>query len=117
MVTDGGYVVKVLGQAVHLQRCIKYLDVTLDKRCSFAAHVLKVAEKASVDEDELSRLMPKGPKVNKRKMYGQVVQSVMLYMIQGFEKKEASSNPGINSKKNCPKSVISMGERALVITD
>lgn len=59
----------------------KYLGVWLDKRRSFQAHVIEVVDKAERTAAALCRLMTNvgGPRQKKRRLFGSVVDSVVLY--------------------------------------
>lgn len=60
---------------------MKYLGVILDNRLEYDAHVRYAVKKATKVVRALSRLMPNfhGPSESKRKLFGNIVQSVIMY--------------------------------------
>lgn len=62
-------------------RCMKYLGIMLDDRLTFKQHFEYIGTKASKFCRALCRLMPnhKGPREKKRKLYANVVNSVLTY--------------------------------------
>lgn len=60
---------------------VKYLGVTISQGGKYHMHVEAVTAKARRVCTALSRLMPnvRGPRASKRRLYGHVVQSVILY--------------------------------------
>lgn len=66
---------------VEVGRSMKYLGVMLDSRMSFRDHLEYVGRKVGVVTRALGRLMPnfRGPGERKRRLYADVVRSVILY--------------------------------------
>lgn len=60
---------------------MKYLGILLDKRLTFVPHFEYIENKATKFCGALCRLMPnqRGPREKKRKLYANVVNSVMTY--------------------------------------
>ena len=73
--------IRVDGHRVRFSRTLKYLGVTLDDKLSFVKHTEEAAAKAATVARDLARLMPnlKGPKTSRRRLYNEVVHSVLLY--------------------------------------
>lgn len=71
----------VEGRELVYGNSIKYLGVHIDRGRNFALHVSRTAEKASGIATTLARLMPnlRGPIAARRKLYANVVYSVILY--------------------------------------
>jgi endonuclease/exonuclease/phosphatase family metal-dependent hydrolase len=66
---------------VPFSRSLRYLGVQIDDKLRFTEHVEKAASKATAIAEDLARLMPNtgGPKHKRRKLYSEVVHSVLLY--------------------------------------
>lgn len=60
---------------------MKYLGVKLDNEWSWRPHILYAEEKANKVAQSLARLMPnlRGPGEDRRRLYTQVLHSVILY--------------------------------------
>ncbi|CAB0029880.1 unnamed protein product [Trichogramma brassicae] len=60
---------------------IRYLGVHIDARLLFDVHLAKVCEKATNVAGAQARIMPRtgGPRSSRRKLYANVVDSVLLY--------------------------------------
>jgi hypothetical protein len=72
---------EVDGFEVPFSRSLRYLGVQIDDKLRFAEHAEKAASKATRIAEDLARLMPNigGPKQKRRKLYSEVVHSVLLY--------------------------------------
>ncbi|CAB0042909.1 unnamed protein product [Trichogramma brassicae] len=59
----------------------RYLGVHIDARLRFDVHLAKICEKATNVAGALARIMPRigGPRSSRRKLYANVVDSVLLY--------------------------------------
>lgn len=69
------------GTDIPIQERIKYLGIVLDSKLNYVEHFKYTSDKAMKVSRALSRLMPnlRGPSELKRKLYYNVVQSVILY--------------------------------------
>lgn len=67
---------------------LKYLGVFLDKDTKMFRHVVETSRKVERQIAALSRLMPnvKGPRASKRRIYGSVLASTLLYAAPAWEK-------------------------------
>lgn len=76
-----GHTVGVGGERINTKGPLKYLGVLLDSRLGFDDHLRKMGEKTLAITRGLCRLMPnlKGPRERKRKLYANVISSVILY--------------------------------------
>jgi Reverse transcriptase (RNA-dependent DNA polymerase)/Endonuclease-reverse transcriptase len=72
---------KIDGQEITYKKSIRYLGVEIDDKLRFVAHTEKAAAKAAKTAEGLARLMPNvgGLKTARRKLYNEVVHSVLLY--------------------------------------
>lgn len=75
------YRINIEGANIQILEEIKYLGVIIDNRWSFRPHVKYIAEKANRVARALGTLMPnlRGPNRTVRKLYSNVLHSVMLY--------------------------------------
>lgn len=66
---------------VKVGKTLKYLEVTLNSSWRFDAHLNCVVEKAGKMANALSKLLPNvgGPRSARRRLYTQVVHSVLMY--------------------------------------
>lgn len=78
---DIGIGVTVEGKRVELQNSIKYLGLLIKDDWSFKNHLGQVARKAEGMMVRLGRFMAnkKGPSEKKRKLYSNIINSVVLY--------------------------------------
>lgn len=74
-------VIRVGSEYIEVGRTLKYLGVIFNSRLNFGDHFSYVAAKASGVARSLGRLMPnlRGPSENKRRLYANVVISVLMY--------------------------------------
>jgi len=74
-------VIRVDGVVVPIKRSMKYLGVILDHRLNFKDHFSHLDEKVGKVSRALGRLMPnlRGPMEQKRRLYANVIASVILY--------------------------------------
>lgn len=74
-------IIKVGTASIRVTRSMKYLGVILDSRWKFVLHFAYVRDKALRITRALERLMPnlKGPAQNKRRLYAEVILSILLY--------------------------------------
>lgn len=72
---------KIGGSYIEAKRCMKYLGVILDNKWSFNNHFAYIKDKADKVTRSLEKLMPnlKGPGQSKRRLYLEVVLSILLY--------------------------------------
>ena len=72
---------RVRDQEVTASPSVKYLGVTIGRGGTYGKHVAEAARTAANIGAALGRIMPNigGPRASKRRMYGHVIQSVMLY--------------------------------------
>lgn len=73
--------VKVGNSDIPLGKSMKYLGIMIDSRLNFKDHFDYISSKASKVAGALGRLMPnlRGPGENKRRLYYNVVSSVIMY--------------------------------------
>lgn len=73
--------ISVNGHIVKFTRAVKYLGIIIDDKLSFMRHTEDAAAKAARVAEDLARLMPNvgGPKTSRRRLYNDVVHSVLLY--------------------------------------
>lgn len=71
----------VAGREICFSPSMKYLGVQVDNKWNFSEHFKLIERKVDNIVKALNKLMPnlRGPNENKRKLYGNVVLSVMLY--------------------------------------
>ena len=71
----------VQGIPVPLTPRMTYLGLTVDEKWSFVDHFKETASKAEIILNQLLRLLPnvRGPSESKRRLYANVVHSVLLY--------------------------------------
>lgn len=76
-----GDFIKINREKIKLGNTIKYLGVILDSKLDFREHLRYIHGKAEKVKRALCKLMPnlRGPHENKRRLYAQVVQSVVMY--------------------------------------
>lgn len=69
------------GELIEVKSSMKYLGVIIDRRMSFEDHFEYVEKRANQMSASLERLLPnlRGPKEIKRRLYANVVISVILY--------------------------------------
>lgn len=73
--------VRIGGSNIVVKRHMKYLGVIIDHKWNFINHFKYVMDKAGRVTRALERIMPnvKGPGQNKRRLYAEVILSVLLY--------------------------------------
>lgn len=90
------------GVQVKSSNRMKYLDIIVDNIWSFTDHFEMVSRKSERVISRLNMLMPnlRGPKFNKRKLYSNVVHSILLYgaPLWATEKVLSRKNIGIISR-------------------
>jgi len=66
---------------IRIERRMKYLGVILDSKLNFEEHFRYVEGKVAKVKRALGKLIPnlRGPSEGKRKLYGNIVQSVVMY--------------------------------------
>lgn len=74
-------IIKIDRESIKVEKKLKYLGVTLDSRLSFVEHLRYVEKKIVKVKRALGRLMPnlRGPSEGKRRLYWNVIQSVVMY--------------------------------------
>lgn len=85
--------ISINNQVVPIQKEIKYLGIMLDTTWSFKNHFLYMEKKTSGVMRLLWRLMPniRGPGETKRRLYSNVLHSVLLYASPVWSEKLATS--------------------------
>lgn len=73
--------IKIGRSHIEAKRYMKYLGVILDHKWNISRHFTYIKDKASKVIRSLERLMPnlRGPGQNKRRLYAEVVLSILLY--------------------------------------
>ena len=73
--------VTISGIQITSKKKVKYLGIQMGHNLNMGAHIQSVTEKAEKAIAALSRLMPNvgGPRANKRRLLGNVVDSIILY--------------------------------------
>lgn len=88
--------VKIMVEEVQMTvsaKQMKYLGILLDKRLTFVPHFVYIENKAAKFCRALCRLMPnqRGPREKKRKLYANVVNSVMTYGVCLMRQSDATN--------------------------
>lgn len=88
--------IRVKGEYIQMSDQLKYLGIILDGRGSFIPHFNYIAEKATKVSRALGRVMPnlRGPDDRKRRLYAQVLASVVLYGAPVWSDKLRTSRKG-----------------------
>lgn len=81
--TELGGTVCIAGHDVIIEESMKYLGVYIDSNWSFVLHARYISCRAEEVVGALSPIMPnlRGPRLEKRKLYANVVHSVILYAV------------------------------------
>lgn len=91
-------------QRISFKQSIKYLGILLDSRLSFKEHIRGIENKAAGVTRALSRLMPniRGPGERKRRLFANVIASIILYGAPLWADSISSSRDSISIlRKEC----------------
>jgi len=89
-------VLDINGACIETAPSMKYLGVIVDRRLTFKDHFEYMAEKANRVSRNLCRILPnlRGPRETKRKLFANVVNSVILYAAPVWSTELLSSRRG-----------------------
>ena len=99
---------------IKIGKQIKYLGVILDSKLRFHQHFQYITEKATQTMNALRGLIPnlRGPEMRKRRLYGHVILSILLYAAPVWSKKFSKAYKGL-SKPSQNKIARTLAQRAI----
>lgn len=78
---NGPLFIEIEGMRVETKKTMRYLGVILDNKLKFGQHLDHLEKKVATVSRALCRITPnlRGPRENRRRLYGNVILSVILY--------------------------------------